>query len=299
MLLFKELLVEACSQDVCLSDDTCNDFDLTGKLLASNHFDQRSASQLPTEALRSVANRAREVLLASVKSSGDQEIDRGVLQATMKERDQGFVKGPISADVVPDGTNRLQSQSRKLCSDSVEMVTLHGVDHIACLGSALLQAVWSETTPSGLVAKCWDIAPAYKQVPLSEEAYEKDSYIVIYNPETQQQEVFKQAVLPCGPIASVMAFLRCVIGIWHIGSSLLKLTWTSYFDGFLSLAPHCLARHTDLCISTFFHLLGWQLSEDKWVPMLSVAKFLEPSLISVRVQLEPWKSATLRAEDTN
>lgn len=41
MLLFKELLVEACSQDVCLSDDTCNDFDLTGKLLASNHFDQR------------------------------------------------------------------------------------------------------------------------------------------------------------------------------------------------------------------------------------------------------------------
>lgn len=59
-----------------------------------------------------------------MKSSGDQEIDRGVLQATMKERDQGFAKGPISADVVPDGTNRLQSQSRNLCSDSVEMESI-------------------------------------------------------------------------------------------------------------------------------------------------------------------------------
>ena len=83
-----------------------------------------------------------------------------------------------------------------------------------------------------LVAKCWDLASAYKQIPLSDSAYESDSYIVIFNPITKKPEVYKQAVLPFGSIASVTAFLRCAMGIWHVGSCLLKFTWTSYFDDF-------------------------------------------------------------------
>ena len=68
----------------------------------SNHFEQKCRpASLPTESLRSVVDRAREVLLASVKSPCNAEIDRGVLQATMKERDQGFLKGRIGANKVP------------------------------------------------------------------------------------------------------------------------------------------------------------------------------------------------------
>ena len=48
-----------------------------------------------------MVDRAREVLLASVKSPSEAEIDRGVLQATMKERGQGFLKGRIRANKVP------------------------------------------------------------------------------------------------------------------------------------------------------------------------------------------------------
>ena len=53
------------------------------------------------------------------------------------------------------------------------------------------------------------------------------------------------------------------MGTWQIGSGLLKSTWTSYFDDFLSLTPGCIDKHTGLCISTFLHLFGCRLSEYK------------------------------------
>ena len=64
------------------------------------------------------------------------------------------------------------------------------------------------------------------------------------------------------------------MGLWTIGSKLLKLAWTSYFDDFLSLTTSSLAKHTDLCISAFFHLMGWDLSTDKLVPYSECCKVL-------------------------
>ena len=54
----------------------------------------------------------------------------------------------------------------------------------------------------------------------------------------------------------------------------MKLAWTSYFDDFLSITPECLDRHTDLCVSTLFQLLGWRLSEDKLMPYAQCCKVL-------------------------
>ena len=97
---------------------------------------------------------------------------------------------------------------------------------------------------------------------------------MIYNPATGLPEVYKQAVLPFGSVASVTAFLRCALGIWHIGSGILKLAWTSYFDDFLSLTPAMLDQHTEICVSTLFQLLGWKLSSDKLVPYSQCCKVL-------------------------
>ena len=58
----------------------------------------------------------------------------------------------------------------------------------------------------GLVAKCWDLSDAYKQVPLSDEAYDLDSFLAVYDPSTGTAEIFKQRVLPFRSIASVTAF---------------------------------------------------------------------------------------------
>jgi len=141
-----------------------------------------------------------------------------------------------------------------------------------------------------LVAKCWDLASAYKQVPLSGQAYEMDSYIVVYNPDTGKPEIYQRAVLPFGPIASVTAFLRCAMGILHIGSAVLKLTWTSYFDDFLSFTHQSLDRHTDLCISTLFNLLGWRLSTDKLAPYDQCCEVLGAQLDLQRSVLGSFRS---------
>jgi hypothetical protein len=109
-----------------------------------------------------------------------------------------------------------------------------------------------------------------------------DSYIVVYNPGSGLPEIFQQAVLPFGSVASVTAFLRCALGIWHIGSRLLKLMRTSYFDDFLSITTKNLTRHTEICISTFFHLLGWDLSTDKLVPYSECCKVLGVELALYR-----------------
>ena len=292
LLLFKSLLERAGSPDVGLLDDITRGFDLTGKLPASNHFAAKfKPANIPPEALRGIADRARKVLLESVRSSGDKEIDAGVYEATMKERDKGFLRGPINVEDVPSGgtlTRRFGVRQRdkvrpidddkaSLVNSSVtqtEVVTLHGVDHIAGMGAALIKSFISQGRREALLAKCWDLAAAYKQIPLSDEAYEMDSYIIVYNPDSGRPEVFQQAVLPFGSVASVTAFLRCAMGLWIIGCRLLKLTWTSYFDDFLSLTTSGLSKHTDICISTFFHLMGWDLSTDKLVPYAECCKVL-------------------------
>ena len=44
---------------------------------------------------RNVSNLSRSVLLESVQSSGDEEIDLSLFSATLKEVEKGFIKGPV------------------------------------------------------------------------------------------------------------------------------------------------------------------------------------------------------------
>ena len=155
-----------------------------------------------------------------------------------------------------------------------EAVSIHGVDHIAAMAAELLRLATGRGRSLDLVAKCWDLASAYKQVPLSDSAYQLDSFLVVYNPHTEEAEIYQQRVLPFGSVASVAAFLRCSMAIWHIGSSLLFFTWTAYFDDFLSICESDLARHTEICTSLLFQLSGWGLSTDKLVPYETCCKVL-------------------------
>jgi hypothetical protein len=63
-----------------------------------------------------------------------------------------------------------------------------------------------------MAAKSWDLdgADAYKQVPLSDRAYDMDAFFVVYSTVSKGQEIFQHwhRVLPFGSVASVTAFLR-------------------------------------------------------------------------------------------
>eukprot|EP00435_Cladocopium_sp_Y103_P061364 s1087_g23.t1 len=292
MKLFQWMMEISEFGDKGLFEDVCSGFDLTGTLPESNTFAKKMRpASLPTDALRSVADKARQALLISMKGSGDAELDEGVYLATMKELDKGFLRGPVEPESLPPGatlTRRfgvvqggkvppIDDYKASLVNASVtqpEMVCLHSVDHIAGLGAQLIRAHARRGRNVSLLAKCWDLASAYKQVPLSEDAFKYDSFLVVFNPRTGKGEIFQQLVLPFGSIASVTAFLRCALAIWHIGSSLLHYTWTSYFDDFLSLTEESLGPHLEMCVSLFFQLLGWGLSLDKLVPYSTCCKVL-------------------------
>ena len=99
----------------------------------------------------------------------------------------------------------------------------------------------------------------------------------MYCSETKKPEVFKQKVLN-GKVASVTAFLRISQAIWKLGTVLVGLMWSSYFDDFYSVEEVSLSRHTDMVISTLFGILGWKLSDKLIDYMGPCAKSWEWSL---------------------
>ena len=56
------------------------------------------------ENLRKVSNLSREVLLESVQSSGDKEIDLSLFATTLKEVEKGLIQGPINKEDLPAGS---------------------------------------------------------------------------------------------------------------------------------------------------------------------------------------------------
>lgn len=158
-----------------------------------------------------------------------------------------------------------------------ETATVHTVDHVASMIACLLRSSERKARKLELVAKTWDLADAYKQIPLSDRAFDLDAYLAVYcptGPTTNKAEIFQQRVLPFGSVASVTAFLRVAHGVWKLGSRLLKLIWTSYFDDFFSVAEEPTARHTDLVIMSMFNLLGWKLSSGKLIDYHTMCKVL-------------------------
>ena len=211
-------------------------------------------------------------------------------EATLKEVEKGLLEGPIHPSSLPLGstlTKRFPVKQKNkvrpiddykasLVNFAVtqsEGVTIHTIDHIASM-TALWMRSGSLVSNDPLVAKCWDLSDAYKQVPLSDNAFELDSYLVVYDPSSKEAKVFKQRVLPFGSIASVTAFLRVSLAIWKIGSSLLHLMWSAYFDDFLCLARASESRHVEFCASSVFSLLGWKVSTHKLLPFDSICKVL-------------------------
>lgn len=132
------------------------------------------ACQFAYFSLASVADRARQTLLTSVRSSENADIDRGVLQARRKKKTTVFGgahsshKRSSRSVIQREKVWPIDDYKPSLVNSAVSQVgkvTLHGVDHIACLGAALLPR--SKTSPSDLrlMAKCWDLASAYKEIP--------------------------------------------------------------------------------------------------------------------------------------
>ena len=289
--LLDNLIKDSGHEDLTLVDDLTRGFDLTGALPRSGVFSQKfRPASMTCEDLRKVSELSRSVVIESLQSSGDPELDRGLFEATMKEVEKGFLEGPVCRSSLPPGstlTKRFPVKQKNkvrpmddykasLVNFAVtqnEGVTIHTIDHIASMTACWMKS-GHLSLEDPLVAKCWDLSDAYKQVPLSDNAFELDSYLAVYDPSSKDAKIFKQRVLPFGSIASVTAFLRVSLAIWKIGSSLLKLMWSAYFDDFLCLSRESESKHVDFCVSSIFSLLGWKVSTHKLLPFSSICKVL-------------------------
>ena len=291
LALFRKLLEQVQHPDDIVRD-LCRGFDLTGRLPESNFFKTKfRPASLSEQSLRAHANSARKSVLLSTRSCGNPDVDEALFAATEKELLKGYLEGPVCLDQIPDGatlTKRFPvAQKNKvrpiddyrssLVNSAVtqpEGVSIHSIDHVAAMVTLWLKRLEDADRTMSLEAKCWDLEDAYKQIPLSQEAYKLDAFLCVYNPRTQQPQIFRQRVLPFGSVASVTAFLRCALGLWAIGSQSLKLVWSVYFDDFLSVVDSRTADHTDICVSLMFQILGWKVSAKKLVPYNTCCKVL-------------------------
>ena len=292
LVLFERLIEQAGHEDSNLVKDLANGFSLTGELPKSGVFKNNlRPAKISCENLRRVASLSRESILKSVEKSADPDLDVALMKATRKEVEKGFLVGPILPEDLPDDcllTKRFPVKQKNkvrpiddykanMVNHSVtqsEGVSIHTLDHIAAMIAYWFKASRHVKGRRNLVAKCWDLSDAYKQIPLSDSAFDKDSFLVLYDPEANGPVIYQQKVLPFGSIASVTAFLRVSLAIWAVGNSLLKLTWSAYFDDFLSISEAESSAHSDMCIRAVFSFLGWKLSEDKLLDFNSLCKVL-------------------------
>ena len=80
--------------------------------------------------------------------------------------------------------------------------------------------------------------------------------------------------MPFGSIASVTAFLRVSLALWKVGSTLLHLLLSVYFDDFLCLTRSSESKHVEFCVDSLFSLLGWRISKNKLLDFNTLCKVL-------------------------
>ena len=286
MTLFGEMLTSVGYRDTALVSEICKGFDLLGPVPSSGVLPSKTTvATLTKEDVRQSASLNRKIALDAMSRCGDPEVAREVYNATLDERDRGWVRGPIPLDQIPEhsiltrrfgviqsSTGEGGEQIRKvrpiddytqslanLTASSCETIAPHGVDTImAGLLLRLRQTRLRGRRPS-IKLRTIDLRKAYKQLPLSLEAL-GDAYICIHNPDTHQAEVYQTLVLPFGARPAVQAFCRTSAALWHLGITILWLPWTVYFDDYVLSGEEEECRHLDFIQAGFFQLMGWETS---------------------------------------
>ncbi|CAE7553006.1 ubiad1, partial [Symbiodinium necroappetens] len=291
LVLFEEMLCECGHEDTSIARDIGQGFDLSGAIPRNPAVRaKRSTASLPESELRRTATVTREATLLATKSSGDPELDLALWEATQKEVDRGWLRGPVNPrSLDPEAVisrrfgiwqgdkcrpiDDFRASGVNATTSAEDSVTVHSADTIAASIAYRLKVDGKCRRYGGLEMKSYDLHKAYKNLPLSTGAVEI-AYLSVYNPHKKTAEVFEQCVLPFGARASVHSFCRTSLGIWTAGVQILLLAWSVYYDDFVSCEVPPLTRISDLCAESLFRLLQWDTSPDKPTTFGSIAKVL-------------------------
>ena len=320
LTIFDEMIKSCGYEDVSIARDIENGFDLMSHLPSSGVFQKGSSfATLMPEHVRSVSGQTRTAIWNSTRSCVDKEIAEAVYAAPMEEIDRGWLCGPFGLDDLPEGaslTRRfgiMQSsstsdgiQSKKirpiddfteslinLTNSCEEKISIHGVDTIVSGIVKRLVLCEGKCDCNDLVAKAVDLRKAYKQLAVSKGALH-DAFLCVLNCKTSKPEAFRCRVLPFGARAAVQALCRASHALWFLGTVIFQLHWSVYFDDFFLIENKAQSRHTGMVVSSFFSMLGWDVSDEKGAGFLTVARVL-----GVCIDLSDTKSGLVSVYNTD
>ena len=182
LLLWREMLVHYKYPDLSVFDEVVNGTDLVATVPSIPYFDASfKPAKMTVKELGDSAASIKKSLLASIRSSGDADIDREVYSKTLDELECGWLEGPIDASQLPShaivsrrfGIKQSSGETIKIrliddfdasgVNSTVQVDNapkLHTLDVVAALCMELLRIGPGEQ----LVGKTVDLSSAYRQL---------------------------------------------------------------------------------------------------------------------------------------
>ncbi|CAE7248436.1 unnamed protein product [Symbiodinium sp. CCMP2456] len=267
--LLERLLSESAFPDERLVTDIRKGFSLTGWMPNSGLFvpDPRP----PKTSLERQLKSAQARNSATVARVSSQPVD-AVAEQTWKETLEEASKGWLFEDPDPDLSSVLvarrfgivQGAKTRVIDDGKaaginqtvglpERFRLHSIDYISAF---LVWAMLDQRAKGAKVSgKTVDLKYAYKQYAVCPS--DRNIFrIVTLDPVSGKAKFYGAAALPFGTTGSVAGFLRTSAATWHVGSTLMGLSWCNYFDDFplFSLDENC--QCTESCAEGLLDALG-------------------------------------------
>ena len=302
LLLMGEMLTASGYKDTGLHEEISKGFSISGPIPSRAVFKPCcEPATLSVDELRAGAKVVRQGIIQATEDSFDHPLSAEIHAITMDEVQRGWLQGPIRVEDLPPTasvtrrfgvsqsgkTRPIDDFSESLINQTTarsESITPQGLDFI-CAGLVFrLRDRAALGCASKPMIKTTDLRKAYKQLGLSDDG-RLDAYIAVANPASKRAELYACSVLPFGASASVGAFCRTSHALWHIAVVLLLFHWSIYCDDFFPVSEQQSAKHMDMCIASYFSVLGWEISSDKDLNFDFFAKVL-----GVRICM---KSATL------
>ena len=300
MRLFGEMLEQSGYEDKHLVKHMKEGFHLMGPLPETGVLPTRvTVGSLTPEEVRINASINNKAIFESTKTCRDATVAQAVYDATVAERDRGWLQGPLDFESMPQGavlTRRFGVEQSSfdvnvgsvkkvrpiddyteslvnLTNSSTETICPHGVDTILAAAAYRIRKGRKLGLRESLVAKTVDLRKAYKQLPVSSASL-PDAFLCVLNPATSCPEIFRSCVLPFGARSAVNNFCRVSQALHHLGLIIMSFVWSCFFDDFFITCNSLESNHLDMMQRGFFALLAWETSEEKGGEFQAVARAL-------------------------
>ena len=255
MRLFGEMLEHAKYADKHLVKHMKEGFHLMGPLPETGALPTRvTVGSLTPEEVRANAAINNTAIFESAKNCRDPVIAQAVYDATIAERDRGWLQGPLDFESLPPGavlTRRFGVEQTSFdvnvgsvkkvrpiddyteslvnhTNSSSETINPHGIDTILAAAAYRVRRGRKLGLRESLTAKTVDLRKAYKQLPISSSSL-PDAFLCVLNPASNCPQIFRSSVLPFGARSAVNNFCRVSQALHWLGMTLMIFHWSCFF----------------------------------------------------------------------